>query len=167
MDREPLFVNRGTSDTDRVWQKMMVMLEGQDWRAVRSKFTPIFTSGKLKWMLEFLYASSANMIADIDGRAAKGDYMDLKRIAGKFSLDSIASCAFGVEAKAFSDADSPFVRNVLSVFSRSSKDAVKIMLSNIPGMVGLMRIFDISIFKPQETQFFRDTIAQVGFSSPQ
>jgi len=44
---------------DLVWRKQMTSLSGEEWKEVRSTFSPIFTSGKLKSMM-----SIVNEVAD-------------------------------------------------------------------------------------------------------
>ena len=37
---------------DQIWKKQLTALSGDEWKDVRSTFTPIFTSGKMRGMLE-------------------------------------------------------------------------------------------------------------------
>ena len=44
----------GESSTDVMWNQQLLSLKGEEWKAVRSAFTPIFTSGNMKLMLSFM-----------------------------------------------------------------------------------------------------------------
>ncbi len=75
---------------------------GDEWKDVRSTFSPIFTSGKMKAMMVFIRETSQNLTKEIHKHASDGKEVELKNVFGKFSMDTIASCAFGVDAQSFS-----------------------------------------------------------------
>ena len=59
----------------------------------------------------------AERLSDAFGKEAKtGEPLDLKEKFGKFSMDTIASCAFGMDAESFTNTESKFVQNARSVF---------------------------------------------------
>jgi cytochrome P450 family 9 len=82
-----------------MWNRQLLKLTGDEWREVRSTFSPIFTSGKMKMMVQFMHATAKEM-ADEMGKAAETDSeLDMKDLCKKFSMETIASCAFGVSAQ--------------------------------------------------------------------
>ena len=77
---------------------------------------------------------------------------------GKFSMDSIASCAFGVDAQSFSNSDTTFVRNAREIFRRKMVDGLKFLWAiMMPGGKRLLAASGISMMKP-ETRFFYDIV---------
>ena len=56
MDREDVNLTKvlDGGPLDQYWLKQMTALSEEEWRDVRSTFTPIFTSGKMKGMLKFI-----------------------------------------------------------------------------------------------------------------
>ena len=52
---------------------------------------------------------------------------EAKELAGKFSIDGLASCAFGVEAGSFDGEDSTFLRHMKGVFNFEKGFIVKII----------------------------------------
>ena len=59
-------------------------------------------------------------MADDMGRAADSQTeLDMKELCGKFSMETIATCAFGVSAETFSNDDSQFVRSAKAIFRRA------------------------------------------------
>ena len=52
------------------------------------------------------------MVEHFDMLAKSGDVFNAKEVMTNFNLDIIASCGFGIEAKAFKEPDSPFRQNV-------------------------------------------------------
>jgi len=75
---------------------------------------------------------------------------------GKFSMDSIASCAFGVDAESFTNSNSNFVKNAMEVFKFSIAKIIGLQV--VPGLYTVMQFFDISVIPYKETQFFVDII---------
>ena len=67
-------------------------------------------------MMQFI-ANVSEELADDFSLAADGDYeLDMRESLGKYSLDTIASCAFGVNAKSFTDKESKFVDHAKDIF---------------------------------------------------
>merc|ERR1712038_1570947 len=83
-------------DTDKLWSRQLTSITGDEWKNVRSAFTPTFTSGKMKGMLKFIKHIAGDLEKEIEEKAAAGEEFELKDVYGKFSLDALASSAFGV-----------------------------------------------------------------------
>jgi cytochrome P450 len=79
---------------------------------------------------------------------------------GKFSLDALAACAFGVDAESFSNRDSLFVAYASRIFSNSVAEGLLGGLCLLPGISALIRLMKVNTFKPKETRFFRDVVLQ-------
>ena len=146
---------------DRVWKKTMVMANGEEWKDIRTAFSPIFTSGKLKMMSHLINDIAVNRLAKVFEEAAvSGEEIELRSTFGMFTMDSIASCAFGIDAKCFaSNGQSPFMQYGKGLFARNFKDAIKFLLIKIPGCYQLFgKYFGLSIFKMKNTMFFYNAI---------
>jgi cytochrome P450 len=83
-----------------------------------------------------------------------------REIFGKFSLDALAACAFGVDAESFSNSDSLFVAYASRIFSNSVAEGLLGGLCLLPGISALIRLMKVNTFKPKETRFFRDVVLQ-------
>ena len=79
----------------------------------------------------------------------------------KMSMEAVGGCIFGVDAKCFSEAVSPFVKHAESVFERSLWDTFKFFLGNVPGGLALLKFFKIPSFKGPETAFFVEAIRKI------
>ena len=80
----------------------LLSLTGDDWKDVRTTFSPIFTSGKMKAMMVFIQETSKSLTEEIIKLSISGNEIELKDVFGMFSMDTLASCAFGVDAQSFS-----------------------------------------------------------------
>ena len=163
-DRDPekrlrkTFGDKGR-DFDTYWKNQLTSLNGNKWKDVRSRFSPVFTSGKMKMMLKFIQEIGQKLANEFESAASKNVDVELKEEFGKFSMDTIASCAFGVDAESFGNKKSLFVEHAANIFKFGLMDGLKIIgLHIIPGLDKIYEICKINVFKPKETRFFVDVI---------
>ena len=80
---------------------------------------------------------------------------------GKFSLDALATCAFGVDAQSFSNSESsPFVYHAQQIFTNDLVSGVGGMLRFVPGVAQIFKALNINILHPKSVTFFRDVVLQ-------
>ncbi|TRY80497.1 hypothetical protein TCAL_13167 [Tigriopus californicus] len=147
--------------TDRLWRQQLLTLKGELWKDVRSVFSPVFTSGKMKLMMHFMKAISLNLQEEMRQCAEHFNPIDLKGVFGKYSMDTIATCGFGVDAGSFgSNKETIFVKHARTIFDRSHWDNLMLVCSIIPGLNAFCKMLKLPFFKPVETKFFYDIIIQ-------
>jgi cytochrome P450 family 6 len=148
----------GKTKSDNVWAAQMTSLSGDNWKDVRATFSPIFTSGKMKAMMVFIQEACRSMIGSIGKCAENNEAFELKEMLGKYSMDAIASCAFGVDAQSYTNKDSLFVKYANNIFKQTPKDGLKFMVLMLPGGRKLFDALGVSLMKPTETEFFYDAV---------
>lgn len=137
-----------------VWMKQMVNASGDEWKDTRQAVSPIFTSGKLKTMMILIDDVIEELVKSVGDKSDQDEMFELKDMLGRFSMDTIASCAFGVDSESFSNPNSKFAEHARNIFTRSKKETLLAVASLIPGMMKVFNFFEVSLFKPTETQFF-------------
>ena len=148
----------GNSPTDQVWNKQLMALKGDDWRNVRATFTPIFTSGKMKTMMTFMNVTSEEVAAAFAKASQSRLEVNLKDVCGSFSMETIASCVFGVKAGSFDkSSDSKFIRYAHSLFIFSAWESLMAMLYMTP-LKPVIDFLQLPIMRPNETRFFEEVI---------
>ena len=102
------------------------------------------------------------MISHLSHSASKDEKINLKDMCGKYSMDTIASCAFGVNAGSFdsNNKESRFVRDAKSVMDLDLYTGIAFGAYSIPGIRQLMELLKIPVYKPFEMKFFINTITQ-------
>ena len=83
----------------------------------RSTFSPIFTSGKLRNMTPLLKVINEKMNGYVSKLANSDTMFETKDLAGKFSLEALASCAFGVDTGSLENKDSEFLLYIIGEIS--------------------------------------------------
>uniref|UniRef100_A0A1B6EBP2 Cytochrome P450 n=1 Tax=Clastoptera arizonana TaxID=38151 RepID=A0A1B6EBP2_9HEMI len=140
-------------------------LEGSEWRNMRLKISPTFTTGKLKGMLEQLCACGDKLIKHIGEVSAAGQPVHSKPIISSFSFEVIASIAFGLQLDKDSEANKAFGTVVKKVFSPSTTQFFRIFLvmffPRVARILGVKQfpkdVEDLVFFLTQNTlQYRRD-----------
>ncbi|GIY32256.1 cytochrome P450 3A21 [Caerostris darwini] len=149
-----IFPNRRSFVTgDPITDKMMSVVQGEDWKRIRTIVTPTFSTGKIKRMLSIFKDCARTLVQNFQS----GVPIEVKRIYGAFTMDVIASSAFSTKIDSHNDPDNKFVLTARSVF-RVDFSWRFIMFALFPNLVKALRI---SIFKPSATNFFRDVTLQI------
>ena len=152
----------GSTKTDEIWAKQISSATGETWKNLRTTFTPIFTAGKMKAMMVFMQGSCQKLMDSMDKYAENGQSFEAKDCVGRYSMDTIASCAFGVDSQAFSNSDSKFVTYAKALFTQNFGQIMKLMMvmfvpfgKRILGILGKS-----TFFKDKETLFFYDVLLE-------
>lgn len=98
------FVDRRSfklSHHDYLLKKMLLMVTGDQWKSLRSKVSPTFTTGKIRRMFKIFDTSSRKLVSYFEKETANCSQIDLTDGYFKFTMDVIASAAFGIDSKAF------------------------------------------------------------------
>lgn len=103
------FPNRGRyfNAVDDPISAHLVHIEDDDWKNLRNKLTPTFTSGKIRMMFDIVSQISDKLVATIE-REANNDALEVKSVFSRFTTDVIASCAFGIESNSLENKNSKF-----------------------------------------------------------
>lgn len=75
----------------------LVNLEDDEWRSLRTKLTPTFTSGKLKMMLPTIIDVTHNLISTLEKEVAKNSSVEIKEFLSRYTVDVIGTTAFGLD----------------------------------------------------------------------
>ncbi|OXA40039.1 cytochrome P450 9e2 [Folsomia candida] len=96
------FVNRRAitiPKSDLLTKKMLFFMYDEPWKALRSKLSPTFTTGKIKRFFALFNASAKKLVDYIDAQT-EGE-VDLVAAYSKFTTDTIASAVCGMDSCAF------------------------------------------------------------------
>lgn len=83
-------------------------LEGAEWKKLRSKLSPTFTSGKMKQMFA-LVVNVADELSDVlRNTQSQSPEVDIKELVARYTTDVIGTCAFGLECNSLKDPEAEF-----------------------------------------------------------
>ena len=109
-------------------------------------------------MLIFMQETAKQLINEFNKFEANNEDFELKETLGKYSMDTIASCAFGVDSQSFTNQDSLFVKHASALFTSTIKDMMKIVAVMLPFGSKICKLFKIPISKTEEVEFFYNAI---------
>ncbi|XP_042886027.1 cytochrome P450 9e2-like [Penaeus japonicus] len=101
---------------DRVMANMLSVKAGEDWKKLRSVMSPTFTSGKMKGMFSLVCQKADDLVSFCLKEARTKPSVDMKYNFGRYTMDTIASCAFGIECNSLVDEKPIFAEKVESFF---------------------------------------------------
>ena len=131
-------------------------MRGTQWRKLRAKLTPTFTSGKMKMMFNLMNECVEELRNFLEGPASRNEDLEIKEIMSKFTTDIIGSCVFGLKCNSIKDPNSEFRTMGRKVVEPSLNSVIRLLLGILLPRLGI-RILPLEV-----TQFFisavRDTI---------
>ncbi|XP_017879816.1 probable cytochrome P450 6a14 [Ceratina calcarata] len=130
----PKFVDRSFKPTPEMEPLSMHLfrLEAERWKPLRSRLSPVFTSGKLKEMFHLLLECADLFEKYLDDVVAKGELVECRDVSAKFTTDVIGSCAFGIEVNALKAEDSEFRKMGKKIFESSFKGTIRNRVRDYP-----------------------------------
>jgi len=106
----PKFTDRGfySNPKDDPITGHLFLLEGQEWRQMRHKLSPTFTSGKMKNMFPMV-VDVGHVFIDVFGQAVdEHGVVEVKDLLSRFTTDVIGTCAFGIDCNSLKDPNTEF-----------------------------------------------------------
>ena len=151
------FVDQRDQLASDVFEDMLIVLKGAKWKETRSVMTPTFSSSKLKAMYQLTLDNAQNLAQYVRDQMAGKDEVEVKDAFGKFTMDNIASSAFGVNCNSFTDPNSKFASTAAALNSFD-------ILSMIRFMVECVLPSNIAAWVPTPFDkaggFFRDVVTK-------
>ncbi|KAF7993484.1 hypothetical protein HCN44_010079 [Aphidius gifuensis] len=134
----------------------IVNIDGPRWKFIRAKLTPLFTTGKLKQMIELMVECADQFEIYLSNQLKKSNVIDCREVAAKFTTDVIGSCAFGINMNALSNDESEFRTVGRKLFESNFYTLMKRLFREISPQ--LFTSLKISLIDSKINKFFIDTI---------
>ncbi|XP_015434757.1 PREDICTED: probable cytochrome P450 6a14 [Dufourea novaeangliae] len=153
-----LFADRGIQLYPKVEPlcEHLFNLEEERWRLLRTRLSPVFTSGKIKEMFPLVAECGQHLEKYLEKLVSKGDPVECREIAAKYTTDVIGSCAFGIDTNSFSDEDSEFRSMGRQVFLPTTKSFIKDLCKSF--FPSLYKIVGRPLQKLHVTNFFTNVV---------
>lgn len=134
-------------------------LDAVRWRLLRTRLSPIFTSGKLKDMFYLLLNCSEHFKSYMNKTVPEDGIVECRNLTAKFTIDVIGSCAFGIEINALKGENNRFHEVGRTLFRNDLKVSIRNLLKEFPWIFKhIGHIFDDHDVVQFMTDLTRDTI---------
>lgn len=129
---------------------------GDKWRYLRNKLSPVFTSGKIKSMYNTISDKGDNFIAAIEAASKGGSSVEMKDVSNRFTIDVVASCAFGMEANTLKNEHPEMVKIFRQIFGEEG--VTQFYFFFLFAFPRLAKFLNLRQFNKTITDFFFDII---------
>ncbi|XP_014481573.1 PREDICTED: cytochrome P450 6k1-like [Dinoponera quadriceps] len=140
---------------DRLGYANLFFIKNPAWKILRTKLTPIFTSGKLKKMFELMLECGNNLDTYINSLGLKGNSktIEVKELAAKFTTDIIGSTAYGLNVNSLNNPNAEFRKYGKKIFEYNFFRGFEIMA--VFFLPNLVRLTGIKMFGKESSNFLR------------
>lgn len=133
-------------------------LEGVEWKNLRAKLTPTFTSGKMKMMFDKVNLIGDEMVKFLNASKTRSTDHEMKEILTAFTTDVIGNIAFGIETHCINNPNSEFRKYGKAMMDPSSMEVLKNLFINVfPNMA---RKLHMTAASPKVIEFFMNIVEE-------
>ncbi|KAK3870708.1 hypothetical protein Pcinc_024089 [Petrolisthes cinctipes] len=145
------------SERDKLISEMLSVKNGKEWKVLRSIMSPIFSSGKIKSMFSLVTQVADTLVTYSLEQASKQPHVEIKDNFGRFTMDTIATCAFGINCNSFANKNAEFAKNADDFFTYGPLKIFKLIIAMF--FPKMFKIFNFS-FNGPELDFFKNVADQ-------
>ncbi|XP_055585308.1 cytochrome P450 6a2-like [Uranotaenia lowii] len=128
-------------------------LEGLQWKVMRQKLSPTFTSGKMKMMYDIVVGVADEMNKFMEVNYHRKD-LDIRDVLQRFTTDVIGNVAFGIECNTMQNPDSDFRKMGCKAFQFTTWNLMKTFVAM--QYRGLAKTLKIKLMEDDVERFFLD-----------
>ncbi|XP_065367004.1 uncharacterized protein LOC135959837 [Calliphora vicina] len=137
----------------------LLFLDGEKWRVLRHKVSPVFTTGKMRYMFptvvqvgEKLPAACEKFIEDCGG------ILEAKDLCARYTTDVIGTCAFGLECNSLIDPQAEFRQMGRTIFEKPRhKGFIQAFMFTNPSLARKLRM---KTFRDDVSAFFMQAVRE-------
>ncbi|XP_041980887.1 cytochrome P450 6B1-like [Aricia agestis] len=148
------FEDRGIEFSDEGLGTNLFHANAETWRVLRNKFTPLFTTTKLKNMMHLMTERCDLFMKHL--RDTSQTEHEIHLLCQRYTMSTIAACAFGIDIDMVNDS---FIDNINKIdkliFTKNFFYEVDMMYP------GILKKLNLSLFPAEITNFFQDLVKKV------
>lgn len=134
-------------------------MKGDQWKIMRNKLSPTFTSEKLKHMIQHFVKIGQRLQDHLETLATSSDTkFEACDLISRYTVENITSIAFGVETDCFNNSNEPFLKYGKLLVEPDGKGLMRQMFFELAPK--LAEFLNVRVFDEDLEQFFRDVTIQ-------
>lgn len=139
----------------------LLLLKNEEWKRVRSILTPSFSAAKMKEMVPLINTATDALMDNLKVYAESNEAFDIHKCFGCFTMDVIASVAFGTQVDSQNNPDDPFVHHAQMFFSFSFFRPIMLLFIAFPFILAPLAKLIPNKRRDQMNQFFISSIQKI------
>ncbi|XP_077994764.1 thromboxane-A synthase-like isoform X2 [Glandiceps talaboti] len=147
--------------TLKIFREQVIFLEGKRWKEVRSVLTPALSAAKIKDMSPLVNFTTSKLLDVFETHRTNGEPFDIWMTFGNYTLDVIASAAFGIDTESQNELNNQFSINAHKVFQSFSFRSVRYFMSTVFPFLLPLAAAAVRKQRGPTMKFFEETIDQV------
>ncbi|KAG5684348.1 hypothetical protein PVAND_013583 [Polypedilum vanderplanki] len=150
-----------SEDAEPLFAKALFGLTGQKWKDMRATLSPAFTGSKMRLMFKLMNEVGSKMSKTVCDKINKGadNKVEFKEFSRKFTIDIIATCAFGIEVNSFENANNDFMR-IATKATNFNSSGMLLKLIGFFGFPWLMSRLRVKFLDSELYDFFDNVITE-------
>ncbi|XP_055377111.1 probable cytochrome P450 6a14 [Condylostylus longicornis] len=158
------FQNRGSFSNPKAdpLTGHLINLEDEYWRNLRSKLTPVFSSGKMKYMFSSVRTIGDRLVEVLnDSIRENGNQtleIEIKSLMSRFTIDVIGTTAFGIDCNTLKDPNSEFNKIGNDIFA-NGRGKISLFFIRL-NLFNLSKILNLRINEKYIIDFFKNLVEQ-------
>ncbi|KAI8435423.1 hypothetical protein MSG28_003730 [Choristoneura fumiferana] len=148
------FVDRGFSFSNKGLGFNLFNAESDDWRVLRTRLSPMFTTGKLKNMLYLMTERGDRFLRYLEPLVERSPEQNVHTLIQRFTIANIGACAFGIDID-INDVDGVFDKLDNLIFASNYTVELEMMLP------GILKRFDMSLWPAVIKDFFYGLVKDI------
>uniref|UniRef100_A0A182LTA8 Cytochrome P450 n=1 Tax=Anopheles culicifacies TaxID=139723 RepID=A0A182LTA8_9DIPT len=114
---------------------------GERWKERRNQMTSVFTMNRIRATFPLVQQVAQDFAQYIDRTRKMDAHFEAKDICAKYTINVVASIAFGIDAESFTNPNAEFVRMGNALFAPTWMTAIRSQLALFaPGIAKLLRV---------------------------
>lgn len=146
-----------TEEVEPVFGRVLLLLQGERWKAMRATLSPSFTSSKMRGMFRLFEECTEQFIEHLKEKDSSRIDIELKDVLTRFSNDVIASAAFGLSCNSLKCPENEFylMGKDLTKLSGVWKNISFLIVTLFPRVA---KFLGVRFFSPKANAFFRNLV---------
>lgn len=125
------------------------------WKNLRTKLTPAFTSGKMKFMFPTIVEVGERLSECVKEKSGE---LEIKELLARYTTDVIGTCAFGIECNSLKDPNAEFRKMGRKIFGSPRHNNIVNLI--IMSFKKTAKAFGIKVTRDDVSEFFMNAVSE-------
>ncbi|XP_012253053.2 cytochrome P450 9e2-like [Athalia rosae] len=145
-----------TSPNEPLFEKNLFALKDDEWREMRALLSPAFTSSKMKMMFEVVSRCAIDFTDYLAAQDPQPEELNMKETFSRYTLDVIATTAFGLSTNSMRDRDNEFYKIGKEVSNFTGLKLLKFFVMR--SFPWLAKLVNVKILDGKSSDYFTNVI---------